>query len=88
MSTVTINRDNLKNALRPIFQAAIKRRVEAGTWSHDNRDAIYSPSEWWVDEQTNGTIRHQLQTGISASASGSNITINLTFEILDISPSS
>lgn len=84
MKTVSINRAALKDALRPLLQAALKKRVEAGAWSHVNTDGIYSPSQWWVDAQ-NGSVRHSLETGISASMTGSVISINLNFNIIDIS---
>lgn len=84
MPYITINREKLKNALRPKFRAAIKQRVEAGAWTHTNRDYIYSPSQWWVDAQ-NGSVRHSLETGISAKVNGNIIDINLTFNIIDIS---
>ena len=84
MKTVSINRAALKDALRPLLQAALKKRVEAGAWSHVNKDSYYSPSQWWVDAQ-NGSVRHSLETGISASMTGSVISINLNFNIIDIS---
>lgn len=84
MKTVSINRAALKDALRPLLQAALKKRVEAGAWSHINKDSYYSPSQWWVDAQ-NGSVRHSLETGISASMTGSVISINLNFNIIDIS---
>ena len=84
MKTVSINRSALKDALRPLLQAALKKRVEAGAWSHVNKDSYYSPSQWWVDAQ-NGSVRHSLETGISASMTGSVISINLNFNIIDIS---
>lgn len=84
MKTVSINRADLKDALRPLLQAALKKRVEAGAWSHVNKDSYYSPSQWWVDAQ-NGSVRHSLETGISASMTGSVISINLNFNIIDIS---
>ena len=84
MKKVSINRDALKNALRPLLQASLKTRVEAGAWSHINKDSYYSPSQWWVDAQ-NGSVRHSLETGISATMNGSVISINLNFNIIDIS---
>lgn len=84
MKTVSINRAALKDALRPLLQAALKKRVVAGAWSHINKDSYYSPSQWWVDAQ-NGSVRHSLETGISASMTGSVISINLNFNIIDIS---
>ena len=86
MKAVSINRAALKDSLRPLLQAALKKRVEAGAWSHINKDDVmqYSPAQWWVDAQ-NGSVRHSLETGISASMNGSVISINLNFNIIDIS---
>ena len=86
MTSITISRENLKNALRPLLQASIKRRVEAGAWTHVNRDSYFSPSQWWVDA-LNGNIRHSLETGISATMNGNVISVKLAFTIIDISPS-
>ena len=85
MKTVSINRDALKDSLRPLLQAALKKRVEAGVWSHVNKDdkMQFSPAQWWVDAQN--SVRHSLETGISASMTGSVISINLNFNIIDIS---
>lgn len=84
MKAITLNREKLKDALRPIFRNAVKRRIEAGRWTHANADAYFSPSQWWVDAQ-NGSVRHSLNTGISAAVDDNKINIGLIFEIVDIS---
>lgn len=82
MRHVTIDRQALKNALRPLLQAAIKARVESAPWQHTNRDAYYSPSQWWADAEH--TQRHTLATGISAAVSGAVISITLDFQVNDL----
>jgi hypothetical protein len=82
MKTVHLDREKMKNFLRPLFREAIKKRLESNAWSHVNKDNYLSPSEWWFD--INETIRHSLQTGISAELNGNTITVNLTYEVQDI----
>lgn len=82
MQYVTIKREAVKNALRPLVQAAIARRVAAAPWQHANRDSYYSPSQWWADAAH--TQRHSLRTDISATAAGNTISIRLAFEVVEI----
>jgi hypothetical protein len=81
MKTVYINKEKLKNFLRPLFREALKKRIESNSWTHTNRDNYLSPSEWWFD--VNETIRHSLQTDISAELNGNTIKVNLTYAIID-----
>lgn len=86
---VTINREALKNALRPLVRRSVKTRVESGKWQHTNHDASNRPAVWWkyynhdTDEYSG---RRSLETAIQASMpdGGDTITINLIFHIIDI----
>ena len=86
---VTINREALKNALRPMVRRVVKARVESGKWQHTNHDPEHRPAEWWknYDFDTGNFIgRRSLETAIQASMpdGGDTITINLIFHIIDM----
>lgn len=80
--TVTINREKLKQYIKQQLALTINNRISK--WSHTNSDSYYSPSEWWVDA-LNGSIRHQLKTDINSNFNDDKLTINLMFEVIDIS---
>lgn len=84
---VTIKREALKNALRPLVRRVVKARVESGAWQHTNYDSANRPAEWWQN-YVNGQLinRRSLETAIQASMpdGGDTITINLIFHIIDI----
>lgn len=86
---VSINRESLKNALRPLVRRIVKARVESGAWEHTNHDTENRPAEWWknYNRETNEySDRRSLETAIQASMpdGGDTITINLIFHIIDI----
>ena len=73
---VTLNRDSLKAAIKDRLRQRIAD-VAAGDVPHGNRDAQYSPSEWWADVA--GTDRRILSTSASLSIAADVITIRINF---------
>ena len=80
---ITLNRDALKHVVRQALLRAVASSLNSNV-SHSNRDAIYSPSRWWVDSEY--TVRHSLSTSGSASFSPSSatLTINLGYRVITI----
>lgn len=80
--TITINREKLKQYIKQQLAVTINDRIKQ--WTHTNRDSYFSPSKWWFDA-LNGSVRHQLKTDINSNFSNDKLTINLIYEVIDIS---
>lgn len=74
---VTLKREVLKNIIREAVWKAIAAKV--GAVNHTNRDAVYSPSSWWVDRDR--TQRHTMSTSGSMSFAAGVLTINLDYSV-------
>lgn len=73
------DKETLLDRVKRLTLRRLSDRLTAATVQHVNRDANYTPSEWWYD--TGRTVRHTLATAAAWRLDGLEATLSLTYTI-------
>lgn len=74
-----VDKETMLERVKRLTLRRLSDRLTAATVAHTNRDAYYSPSEWWYD--SGRTQRHTLTTTAAWSMNGTTVTLTLNFTI-------